>query len=100
MQREFRERGLLVTDVLFKPEELEPVRLECQRLYRESISGKEVDAQKRLRPFLPSVHAQSEIVAAFTRHAAFQDLARGLVGPDADQVWNQACLKLPDAGET
>jgi ectoine hydroxylase-related dioxygenase (phytanoyl-CoA dioxygenase family) len=99
-QREFRERGLLITDVLFTPEELEPVRLECRRLYGESVGAQEVDAHKRLRPFLPGVHARSEIIAAFTRHAVFQELARTIVGPDADQAWNQACLKLPDSGET
>jgi hypothetical protein len=98
-QREFRERGLVVTDVLFSRDELEPVRLECQRLYRESIAGQEGDPHKRLRPFLPGVHARSEIIAAFTRHPVFQELARALVGPDADQAWSQACLKLPDAGD-
>lgn len=98
-QREFRERGLVITDVLFTGEELEPVRLECQRLYRDSIAGPGVDLHKRLRPFLPEVHARSEIIATFTRHAVFQGLARALVGPDADQAWNQACLKLPDTAE-
>jgi ectoine hydroxylase-related dioxygenase (phytanoyl-CoA dioxygenase family) len=97
-QREFHERGVVVTDVLFTHDELEPVRLECQRLYRESIVGPEVEPHKRLRPFLPGVHARSEIIAAFTRHTVFQELARAIVGPEADQVWSQACLKLPDTG--
>lgn len=97
-RQEFRERGVVVTDVLFTHDEVEPVRLECRRLYRESIAGGDADAHKRLRPFLPGLHARSETIAVFTRHPVFQELAHALVGPDADQAWNQACLKLPDAG--
>jgi ectoine hydroxylase-related dioxygenase (phytanoyl-CoA dioxygenase family) len=92
----FRERGLVVTDVLFTREELEPVRRECDRLYRESIVACADDLHKRLRPFLPGVTAKSETIATFARHAVFQELARTLLGPDVDQVWNQACLKMSD----
>lgn len=93
----FRQRGLVLTDVLFTREELEPVRRECERLYQESLLDDGNDLHRRLRPFLPGVTQKSEIVAAFARHEVFQELARVLVGPDSDQVWNQACLKMPDA---
>jgi hypothetical protein len=92
----FRERGLTLTDVLFTREEIEPVRRECDRLYRESLVTSGDDLHKRLRPFLPGVTAGSDTIAAFARHEVFQKLARALLGPDVDQVWNQACLKMSD----
>ena len=102
-RRELDERGFFFTDVLFTPEELEPVRQECFRLYRDSIekipaSNPSHRAKQRLRPFLPAPHEQSEIVARFQRHAVFQRLAREIIGPDVDQTWSQGCLKLPDVG--
>lgn len=102
-RRELDERGFFFTDVLFTPEELEPVREECLRLYRDSIekipaSNPSHRAKQRLRPFLPAPHEGSEIVARFQRHAVFQSLAREIIGPDVDQTWSQGCLKLPDVG--
>ena len=102
-RRELDERGFFFTDVLFTPEELEPVRNECLRLYRDSIekipaSNPSHRAKQRLRPFLPAPHEGSAIVARFQRHAVFQSLAREIIGPDVDQTWSQGCLKLPDIG--
>lgn len=102
-RRELDERGFFFTDVLFTAAELEPVRRECLRLYRDSIekipdSNPSHRAKQRLRPFLPAPHEGSEIIARFQRHPVFQDLARAIIGPDVDQTWSQGCLKLPDVG--
>jgi hypothetical protein len=102
-RRDLDERGFFFTDVLFSPAELEPVREECLRLHRDSIeripsNNQAHRAKQRLRPFLPAPHEHSEIIARFQRHRVFQDLAREIVGPEVDQTWSQACLKLPDAG--
>lgn len=100
-RRELDERGFFFTDVLFTPDELEPVRQDCLRYYRASIdeipeSKPGQRARQRLRPFLPAPQKRSETVARFQRHPVFQGLARAIVGPDVDQTWSQGCLKLPD----
>src|SRR5688572_24338076 len=102
-RRELDERGFFFTDVVFTADELEPVRRECLRLYRDSIekipeSNPSHRTKQRLRPFLPSPHEGSEIVARFSRHRVFQDLARAIISADVDQTWSQGCLKLPDVG--
>jgi phytanoyl-CoA dioxygenase PhyH len=102
-RRDLDERGFFFTDVLFTAAELEPVRRECLRLYRDSIeripeSNPSHRAKQRLRPFLPATHEGSEIIARFQRHLVFQRLAREIIGPDVDQTWSQGCLKLPDVG--
>ncbi|MBX3026417.1 phytanoyl-CoA dioxygenase family protein [bacterium] len=100
-RRELDERGFFFTDVLFTADELEPVRQDCLRYYRESIeeipeSNPGQRARQRLRPFLPAPQKRSDAVARFQRHPVFQALARAIVGPDVDQTWSQGCLKLPD----
>ncbi len=100
---ELDERGFFFTDVLFTESEIEPVRRECQRLYRASIeeipASNTVHREKQgLRPFLPAPHKGSEIIARFQRHTVFQQLTREIIGPDVDQTWSQGCLKLPDVG--
>jgi phytanoyl-CoA hydroxylase len=102
-RRELDERGFFFTDVLFTASEIEPVRRECIRLYHASIeeipeSNRRHREKQRLRPFLPAPHERSETIARFQRHAVFQEIARAIVGPDVDQTWSQACLKLPDIG--
>jgi ectoine hydroxylase-related dioxygenase (phytanoyl-CoA dioxygenase family) len=96
-RRELDERGLFFTDVLFTPDEISAVRAECTRVYRQTLTPTTPEHQ-RVRPFLPEVHRQSEVVARFAMHRVFRALAREIIGPDVDQVWNQACIKLPDAG--
>jgi ectoine hydroxylase-related dioxygenase (phytanoyl-CoA dioxygenase family) len=102
-RRELDERGFFFTGILFTQEEIEPVRNECLRLYRDSIeeipASNPVHREKqRLRPFLPGPHKRSEVIARFQRHPVFQELAREIVGEDVDQTWSQSCLKLPDVG--
>lgn len=102
-RRELDERGFYFTDVLFSEAEIAPVRSECLRIYRASIEeipeSNPVHRQKQgVRPFLPTLHERSEIIARFQRHPVFQDLTREIIGPDVDQTWSQGCLKLPDVG--
>jgi hypothetical protein len=102
-RRELDDRGFFFTDVLFAEGEIAPVRSECLRLYHASIeeipeSNRAHREKQRLRPFVPAPHKHSETIARFQRHPAFQALAREIVGPDVDQTWSQACLKLPDVG--
>jgi ectoine hydroxylase-related dioxygenase (phytanoyl-CoA dioxygenase family) len=101
-RRELDERGFFFTDVLFDASELEPVRLECQRLYRDSVDPHDKDPihreKQRLRPVLHQLHRKSEAIARFARHRVFREIGLAIIGPDVDQTWNQACLKLPDVG--
>jgi ectoine hydroxylase-related dioxygenase (phytanoyl-CoA dioxygenase family) len=99
-RQEFSDRGFVFTGVLFAPDELEPIRRECLRLYAEAIErARPSSVQERVRPFLPEAHARSAVIAEFARHPVFQALGREMVGPDVDQAWNQVCLKLPDEGD-
>jgi ectoine hydroxylase-related dioxygenase (phytanoyl-CoA dioxygenase family) len=100
---ELDERGFFFTDVLFTPAEIAAVRTECIRLYHASVAAipehNPVHREKqRLRPFVPAPHTRSHTIASFQRHPVFQALAREIIGPDVDQTWSQACLKLPDVG--
>lgn len=95
---QLKERHFVDSDVLFDASQIDEVRRECMRVREEALKdphNADVPAN-RLRPFLPSLHRTSPVVAAFLRHPVFVALARDLIGPDVDQVWNQACLKFPD----
>lgn len=98
-RKDLEEQGVCLTDVLFPAEEIEAVRLDCQRVYRQRLEQEPGHVAQQVRPFLPKVHTESEVVSEFLRHPVFQTLCRELVGPDVDQAWNQACLKLPDPEE-
>jgi ectoine hydroxylase-related dioxygenase (phytanoyl-CoA dioxygenase family) len=66
---------------------------------RETLDRSANEPHKRLRPFLPQVDTRSATVASFARHQIFRRLTREMIGPDVDQAWNQACIKLPDEGD-
>jgi hypothetical protein len=101
--RDLDERGFCFTDVLFDEATIEPVRLACRRIWQQADSALPGDVgphdPRRLRPFLPRAFEKSDEVARFTRHPTFCQLAGELIGPDVDQTWSQACLKLPDPGD-
>ena len=98
---EFYTRGLFVTEPLFSVREIETLRKASHSRYQSHLNQKHAGEgsnqemiQARLRPFLPSVHLESAAVAAFCKHPTFVQLARKLIGDDADLAWNQALLKF------
>jgi ectoine hydroxylase-related dioxygenase (phytanoyl-CoA dioxygenase family) len=97
--RRFAEHGFLITPPLFDDTALAAVCGEIERLWQQRAGrGPAKDHFAVVRPELPRLHHESPTLAAFCRHPAFCDLARTLIGPDADVMWNQSYVKAPDRG--
>ena len=103
--RDFEERGFFITEPLFDDTLLRDVRREIERAWdlrrRRAESASHDDVFAQVRPELQRLHHPSDALAAFCRHGAFVEVARALLGPDADLLGNQAYVKAPDrAGVT
>lgn len=99
MREAFERDGFFVVRSGFRPEEIEPVRAACLAAWQAKHDEGDLLERALVRPFLPEIHLQSAAVAEFCRHPIFVELARGLIGSEVDQTWNQACFKAPDKGE-
>jgi ectoine hydroxylase-related dioxygenase (phytanoyl-CoA dioxygenase family) len=98
--RRFAEHGFVITEPLFDDDVLAEVCGEIERLWRQRAGrGPTRDHFAVVRPELPRLHHESPTLAAFCRHPAFCDIARALIGPDADVMWNQSYVKAPDRGD-
>jgi ectoine hydroxylase-related dioxygenase (phytanoyl-CoA dioxygenase family) len=102
---DFEEQGFFITEPLFDESLLRDVRREIERAWelrrRRAEGAGHVDVFAEVRPELQRLHHQSDVLAAFCQHAAFVEVARALLGPGADLLWNQSYLKAPDrAGVT
>jgi ectoine hydroxylase-related dioxygenase (phytanoyl-CoA dioxygenase family) len=99
LRKSFDDHGFVITEPLFDKDLLREVGREVVRLWRGRIErGPARDPFLTVRPELPRLHHDSDVMAAFCRHPAFCDLARDLLGPDADIMWNQSYVKAPDRG--
>jgi ectoine hydroxylase-related dioxygenase (phytanoyl-CoA dioxygenase family) len=99
VRRHFEDEGFVITEPLFDLNLLREVGREVVRLWRAKRDrGPARDPFLAVRPELPRLHHGSDVMAAFCRHPAFRDLARALLGPDADIMWNQSYVKAPDRG--
>jgi ectoine hydroxylase-related dioxygenase (phytanoyl-CoA dioxygenase family) len=98
--RDLDEQGFFVTEPLFDAPTLRDVRAEIERLWDDQRRVASGPSRKhlftRLRPELQRLHRSSDVLAAFCRHEAFTELARVLLGDDADLFWNQSYVKAPD----
>jgi ectoine hydroxylase-related dioxygenase (phytanoyl-CoA dioxygenase family) len=98
--RDLDEQGFFVTEPLFDEPTLREVRAEIERLWdeqrRRAPGSSRKDLFTQLRPELQRLHRSSDVLAAFCRHEAFTELARVLLGDDADLFWNQSYVKAPD----
>jgi ectoine hydroxylase-related dioxygenase (phytanoyl-CoA dioxygenase family) len=102
-QREQYDRdGFFVTDVVFEPKLTAMLRDEFQRVWNEEVARAEAAkadatalAMLRTRPFLSDLARRSRACADFLRHPVLLDLARQMIGPDADVPWPQAVIKPP-----
>jgi len=100
--RDFEEQGFFVTEPLFDDTLLREVRREIERAWalrrRRAESAGHDDLFAQVRPEMQRLHHESDALAAFCRHEAFVEVARALLGPDADLLSNQSYLKAPDRG--
>jgi ectoine hydroxylase-related dioxygenase (phytanoyl-CoA dioxygenase family) len=95
--RDFEDRGFFITEPLFDEQTLRAVRGEIERLWQVRLRGRSRDdVFPHVRPELQRLHLESDVLAAFCRSDPFVDVARALLGPDADLVWNQAYAKALD----
>src|ERR1044071_562124 len=103
---QFRTDGYFVLDNPFTDAELAEVLAEFHRLWADDVKAAEAKGLPRqielakLRPFIGQVHEKSAACGRFVRHAAYLDLCRALIGPDADLYYNQAVLKPPSQGRS
>lgn len=98
--RDLDAQGFFVTEPLFDAPTLQAVRAEIERLWHDQLRLAPGTSRKhlftQLRPELQRLHRASDILATFCRHEAFTELARVLLGDDADLFWNQSYVKAPD----
>lgn len=102
--RQYRSEGYLVTPPLFDADTLAAVRhaIEARweacnaRIEASSEHGARAKADySRVRPELPRLHAESELLSAFCRDPRLAVIAGQLIGEDVDLSWNQAYTKAP-----
>lgn len=96
---QFSTLGYFVTDVVFRDDELAPMRAEFDRVYDEHVqkalaAGDEAGAAalKGQRAY-GQFHTFSEVAAAFVRKPIYLEACAKLIGADADLYYNQAAVK-------
>ncbi len=105
-RRTWNELGYFITDVVFDEETLEGVRADFKRMWGEEIENAKKTGDQlaidwaTLRPHMSQLDFRSQACKEFCRHPVFQELARQMLGPDADMTWNQAIVKAPLPKET
>ncbi|MDA0989906.1 MAG: phytanoyl-CoA dioxygenase family protein [Verrucomicrobia bacterium] len=101
---QFNELGFFVTEPMWGPDQLEPVRREFERLYAQKVAEfeKSGDAHRidmaKYRPFIGEAHRQSEVLKAFVKSPIYLEACAKLIGPDADLYYNQIVIKPPEKG--
>ncbi len=99
---QFREMGYFVTDVVFAPDELEPMAAEMDRVYAEHVreveaggNAAEVESARGRRSF-SQFHTLSPVALEFVKKPIYLEACRRLIGDDADLYFNQATTKMPE----
>jgi ectoine hydroxylase-related dioxygenase (phytanoyl-CoA dioxygenase family) len=99
---QFRDVGLFLTDVVFTPDELDPMARDMDRVYAEELRRAEASGdadaveQARGRRSFGRFHTLSPVAATFVKKPIYLEACRRLVGADADLYYNQATTKMPE----
>ena len=95
--QQFRTKGYAITPKLLDDESLAMVRDVFARIAADNRPGDGTPVVRN-NLFPSRLHLKYPEMARFLRHPAFIGLCRQLIGPDADQTWNQAIIKPPRTG--
>jgi ectoine hydroxylase-related dioxygenase (phytanoyl-CoA dioxygenase family) len=101
--RDWSERGCFVLEDAFDADtvreviaEIDPWEAKASEVLRGRPGGKLFIAEEGNITFTVHLVLRSPRLAAFCRHAVFQDLAHDLLGPDVRLYWDQAVYKKPE----
>lgn len=95
---QFRLQGHAITGVLFDAATMAKVRAAFEGVWQTVNAQPDAIYRVRGNLFPSGLHRLNPDLAAFCRHGVFAQLCRELIGPDADQVWNQAIIKPGQTG--
>lgn len=104
--RQYNEQGFFVMEDAFDSatisaliEAIDPIEAKLEGILRDRFGGKAFIARAGEITFTPHVVQESSAAKAFTKSAAFCDLAFDLLGSDVRLYWDQAVYKKPGAAE-
>jgi ectoine hydroxylase-related dioxygenase (phytanoyl-CoA dioxygenase family) len=98
-KREYREQGFFVTPPLFEPNLTRRLSDELDSFWQTEVQrtdGSFWTASDGGAPFMTFVPQRNPVIGEIFNHPAMLEIARAMVGPDADLWYSQVVMKQPE----
>lgn len=96
-KQQYRDQGFFITPPLFEPEFVQMVSDELDSLWADEVRRTSGLQSGDGPGFMLHVVQRNAVVAEIFRHPALLDIARDMIGPDADLCYDQVVMKQPQS---